>query len=951
MKPNGNSSAWYSDPDALLSTLQQSRRPSVRTPTIPGYSDVEELRRGGQGVVYIATQQSTKRRVAIKVLGAGAFASSNARRRFEREVDLAATLEHANIVSVYDSGETADGHPYFVMQFIDGVPLDELVGASSAMTTTADRVPTHARPVRETLQLFRQICDAVGYAHRRGVIHRDLKPSNIRIDRAGVPHVLDFGLAKAGGELFEGDLPTQMSMTGEFMGSLPWASPEQAEGATSQIDTRTDIYSLGVLLYQMLTGRFPYGVVGPFRQVLDRISNDPPTPPTRYRAAIESDVETIVLKCLEKEPARRYQNVGELSEDIQRFLSGAPIAAKRDSALYTMRKTLARYKLLFGVGTAFALLTVVAAIALGVMYNRATESAAAANAAEAAAVVARDDATAEKQRAEQEAANAKQMNEMLRSILTAPLDSGREARIADALDRTREQLAAGNDLAPEVAAEMRGTLGIAYGMLGLLEEAAPLITSAHEELTDVLGADHKTTLEALGSVGWLHHLQGDLDQSESIYREALAAKLRVYGKQHAAIATAKNDLAIILQELSKLEEAESLLQEAVAINVVERGANHRETLTSKMNLGSVFHSRGDLVAAQQTLEEAIAGYDEHVGVDHLDTLAAKDAFSQLLSDLGENDAALELARWTLQRRTDRLGPLHPSTLRTLGSIGMMLNDAGNLEEAAAAQRKAIRGFEQTLGNDHFTTISMKSNLAATLGNLGRHDEAIPLNEEVLAAFERIYGPENSETLRVMNNLASACVDAKQFDKAKTLLEVVVSRLDKSLGPEHPHTLFAKHNYSALLLELDQNDEALQIAEFVTDARTRLLGADNFDTLVAMLNLAEAQRATDDVEGAIETAQTVYDSAAENLGWEHWATPIFLGVVGKMRAASGAHDVAIGHYEQSLEGLTRDFGIEHDRAQRTIVRILESSRELGRDDLIAKYEAMQTPAFADAESEN
>jgi WD40 repeat protein/serine/threonine protein kinase len=315
--------------------------------SIPGYEILREIHRGSQGVVYHAIQQSTRREVAVKVMKHGPFADASERMRFEREVRVLSALNHPNIVAIHDSGAAA-GHSYFVMNHIEGEPLDSYVERAGA-------------GIEAILRLFVKICEAVSAAQICGVIHRDLKPGNVRIDRRGEPHVLDFGLAKidpstavmaaesvgGGGVSARLDLPLPdaFTQTGQFVGSLPWASPEQAEGLGGNVDMRTDVYSLGVVLYQALTGRFPYAVNGSLRTVLGNIQSAPPAPPRLVRREINDEVETIVLKCLQKERERRYQSAAELSQDIQRYLRGEPIEAKRDSRLYVLRKHLRRHRL------------------------------------------------------------------------------------------------------------------------------------------------------------------------------------------------------------------------------------------------------------------------------------------------------------------------------------------------------------------------------------------------------------------------------------------------------------------------------------------------------------------------------------------------------------------------------------------------------------------------------
>lgn len=306
-------------------------------PDIPGYDILKQIGRGGMGLVFKAIQRSTKRVVALKLLLEGPFASDVARHRFQREIALAAQLRHPNIIPIYDSG-LADGRMYYAMEHVYGLPLMDYVRANELVTGAK-------------LALFTRVCDAVSHAHQRGVVHRDLKPSNILVDGSGDPHVFDFGLAKAGSVL-----DAQTSVTAQIVGTPAYMSPEQAAGDPSSIDTRTDVYSLGIILYEMLTGRMPYDTTGAMGQTLQNIAHADPEPPARLDRTIDGDLSAIVLKTLEKNKDIRYQSVPEISSDIRRYLAGEPISAKPTTGFYLLRKAVWKHRKVFAVSVVLAII-------------------------------------------------------------------------------------------------------------------------------------------------------------------------------------------------------------------------------------------------------------------------------------------------------------------------------------------------------------------------------------------------------------------------------------------------------------------------------------------------------------------------------------------------------------------------------------------------------------------
>lgn len=315
-------------------------------PAIEGYELIEEIGRGGMGVVYKALQVSTKRIVALKVMLAGPFASASALRRFEREVELAARLQHPSIVRVLESGEVG-GQRYYAMDYVEGVRLDRYLSQRQA-------------DLRTMLGLFEQVCEGVECAHDAGVVHRDLKPANVLIDESGNPHILDFGLAKATDRPETGDVAsTLVSLPGQVLGTLFYLSPEQAAGLPDEIDERTDVYALGVMLFETLTGSLPFDTAGRPSQVIERILETPPIRPTSLSDRVDGELETIILKAIAKEKDRRYQSAREMGEDLRRYLEGEPIMARRPSSLYILGKKIRKHRLSVAFGVVAVIIVLI----------------------------------------------------------------------------------------------------------------------------------------------------------------------------------------------------------------------------------------------------------------------------------------------------------------------------------------------------------------------------------------------------------------------------------------------------------------------------------------------------------------------------------------------------------------------------------------------------------------
>ncbi len=705
--------------------------------TFPGYELTREVHRGGQGAVYQAIQKATRRRVAIKVMHGGPFTGSSGRARFEREVQILGQLNHPNIVGIHDSGSTADGSFFYVMDYISGRPLDEVI--------SGDKRPT----VADTLKLFARICDAVNAAHLRGVIHRDLKPANIRLDQRGEPIVVDFGLAKiAVPDVTHESHAQLMTMTGQFIGSLPWASPEQAEGIPDKIDVRTDVYSLGVILYQMLTGRFPYEVVGNMRDVLDNILRAEPARPSTIRRQVNDEVETIVLKCLAKERDRRYQSAGELARDIHRYLRGEPIEAKRDSVGYVLSKTLRRYRLPVGVAAAFVLLAAGSSVVMAGLYAKARAASIESGKSAAAANEAKTAEHAERVRADATADAALGLShrllfdyhESIKNLVGATpmrmklLTFGRDY-ITELREKSGDNPRLRHELA-EADERIADLLGDLYERkIGKTDEAAEYTAEARRIREELAAADPQSptargdlTRSRIKSAGFLH-LSGRFEDARGEYAAALSeidAALKFPSATPADVAhlksvraeastgmantltrlaerTADASTASLLldQATAAFAEAQSYWQDRAKADPSDAGAarclgvviDHRAR--ALVDAGNRRRSDGVDAARGAQKQGAISKFDDAIRYYEMAAEASKAALASFepLSAKGPADAQLKRDRMLALHN---IGMSHTEIARTHFEASRVDPKSDRFARSRASHAQALSYFEQAL---------------------------------------------------------------------------------------------------------------------------------------------------------------------------------------------------------------------------------------------------------------
>lgn len=810
---------------------------------IAGYAIQEEIHRGGQGVVYRAVQSGTSRIVAVKVMREGPFAGPHDRARFEREVHILAQLRHPNIVTIHDSGVAAGCH-YFVMDYVAGRPLDRFI---EERRTAAGSGCQPAVDLESAVALFATVCEAVNAAHLQGVIHRDLKPGNVIVDEQGQPRVLDFGLAKftptdvdPGGDV-PGSPGRAMTATGQFIGSLPWASPEQVEGAPGRIDLRTDVYSLGVMLYQVIGGCFPYDVSGSFREVVSNILTRDPQRPSglrrgghdararwagsrqwssgrrRGRAAMD-ELDTIVLKCLAKDRERRYQSAGELARDLRRFLAGEPIEAKRDSVGYLLRKQLRRYRVPAGVVAAF-LVVIIAGLAVSLrlwqvaaaqrdeaVLARGAERAHRLRAERArdAAQAARSEAESARADQEAEAARAGAVSAFLRDMLaSADPESSRErdVTVRELLDEASQQLEAGSLLErPEVELAVRTTVGKTYRSLGRYPAAEPHLERAAALAERLHGREGAEWAEARFELGSLWSEMGRAADAQEAYEDALRVFRRLAGEDDLRVARVLASLGPLLYSRGKISEADAASRQALWIRQQRLPRRHALIADSLSGVARIAWGEGKLDEAEELLRAALEIDQDADERPRMRAARGLNNLAELMRDRGRYADAEPLYTRSLSIRRQLLGDEHPDVARAMYNLAQLYWDQERYGEARDLHAAALAMRRRLLPESHPDIASSLTGLAAAQRALGERASAIENVELARDIHYRNEGERGTNYQSAIANLGTLYFEAGRYDEAEAMLRRSHDLLREILGPTRPAVGEKAYNL-ALLLKL------------------------------------------------------------------------------------------------------------------------------------------------------
>lgn len=713
--------------------------------SIGEYTVVRTLGAGGMGRVLEVEQQHPKRRVALKLLRQDIL-SKPMLQRFDHEVRVLGEMQHDGIARIHAAGWT-DGQPaqpYFTMELIEGSSL-------------TDFVRDQQTSVRRQLSLVADICDAVQYAHQRGVVHRDLKPANIIVTQDGKPKIVDFGIAR----ITEGDIAanTLQTMTGQLIGTLPYMSPEQISGNPAQVDSRTDVYALGVILYQLLSGKMPHDLSSTSLPEAARVVQDSNiTRLGTHDRSLRGDIETIVAKALEKDPARRYASASELAIDIRHYLADQPIVARPPSAMYQLRKFARRHRA-FAAAAVIAFVAMAGATVVASVYAIRTE---------------RANREARRQ-TDIAAAINRFLNEDLLAAVSPDASSaagrGRDVRMADVLAEAARRIetasAASGALAdkPEVEASIRATIGRTFFQLGDIETAYPHLQKCYDIRKSHLPIGHVDTLQAAVYLGGALYQMARLDDAAALYQQALTEARPVLGDDHFIVLDAEFGYAIVVWRQRDLDRAQQLFQHIYNARSKKPDVDPSQLDAAQLNIAMIYVGKGEYEKAEPVFRTA------------------------------------------LQRKIETIGKDHPVTLQVANNLGVTLMNQERYEEAADLMRDVLTDRQRVLGPDHYQTLSTCINLGSIVSGLGEQEEAAAIYRNGYEASLAKYGPDHGRTLTLAYGLANTIKEIGQFAEAETLLTDTIGRRKSSVGLTHPRTLSALYALFELRLKQKRPQDA------------------------------------------------------------------------------------------------------------------------------------------------
>jgi len=753
--------------------------------------------------------------------------------------------------------------------------------------------------IKQRLELFLQVCQGVQHAHQKAVIHRDLKPSNVlveEIDDKPVPKIIDFGLAKATGPRLND--ATMFTEIGAMLGTPDYMSPEQADRNERNIDTRTDVYSLGVILYELLIGALPFSSeelrAAGMEVMLQKIREHEPTRPSlklkslgesatdaagkrqeepqALERRLRGELDWITIKALEKDRTRRYDSASDLAADIQRYLQDRPVFAGPPSAVYRARKFVRRHRLGVGVTVAAAVLLIGFATAVALQARRIAK---------------------ERDRANRIADFMTQM-----FVVSDPSEArGNSVTARAILDKASNEIKTGLAKDPELQSQLMYTMAQTYCNLGLYAIAHGLSSDALEDRRRLLGPRARKTLESMTQLGWILDREGHDNEAEKLTREAIDQARRSLGPEDPVTLAAMDYLAVILEKQGHFQDEEKLLHQLIEIRTRRLGPENPSTLRSMVSLADALGRQARFAEAEEIYRKALEIEQRVLGPEHPQTLATMHNLANRIQEMGRYTEAEALYRQTLAIEQRVLGPEHPQTADTMSTLGATLYYEGRATEAEKPLRESLEIERRTLGPEHPLTVETLENLANVLGDEGRLAEAEKLERQILEIRERTLGPEHTDTLLSKYNLAQNLFSEGTVLEAEPLMRETFEAQARVLGPEDPDTLASQAQLANMLISEHRNAEAEKMAREVYESQLRVLGPQHLDSLTTLKFLGVALV----YNGRYGEAQKLFADAIEKIG-KVQAANLSLAWYKFADVAAVAHDpeAAVHHLREAVD---------------------------------------------------
>ncbi len=791
--------------------------------TIGPYEIVRLIGEGGFAVVYLAQQhEPVRRQVALKTIKPG-MDTKLVLARFEAERQALAMMDHPHIAKVFEAGATDRGHPYFVMEYVEGTPI-------------TDHCDSNGFSIEDRLGLFVQLCEAVQHAHVKAVIHRDLKPSNVLvtlIDHRPVPKVIDFGVAKAIEHKLTPD--TIHTVHGSLVGTPAYMSPEQVSN-NGGIDTRVDVYALGVILFQLLVGRLPFGLPPYERAELSELvrairEDEPPRPstliepeteesfemarcrrtqPNALRRTLSGDLDWIALKALEKDRDRRYDSCKRLAEDIERYLGSKPVLASPPSVVYRARKFVRRHFSAVMAVVAAVLFLTVFAVAMAVQADRERRAR-----AELARVV-------EFQANRLKRVDAQRMGQRIRHQLLVEVRTAMKRSGRDAADMSRR------------AAALEGLLeGANFTNLASMTLEDTIFRPALDAINEGFDDQPRVKARLLQSLTSEMREAGLVESALSLQQEVVQIRRRALGDEHPDTLTSLHELGDLFEWIGKLDEAAALHREALEVRQRVLGNVHPDTLSSYIYLSRTACSAGNYVESEAYARQALEGRIRVLGADHPDTLEAQAELGYALVDLGRAADAEPYFRAVLEGAARLLGNDHPTTLNALSDVGFVLAHQRKFAEAESFYRRSLQARRRVLGDAHPHTANSLHNLGFNLLDQGKLVEAEPHLGEALEIRRLALGEDSWDTLGSVGAMAYLHLLQGKLVEAESGYRKVLQVQRRQLGEDHPKTLLTIRRLGYALLLRGQPQEAESYLRLALDGFRRLRGPQHRETLISV----------------------------------------------------------------------------------------------------------------------